>query len=163
MKVTYLQMFHWQPIVLEPPVPSVLVQQLHQPSVQAYRQLYNGVGGDYGWTDRNRMNDESLRRIITDPAIEIHRLSVGQQTAGYCELDERQPDEVQLAYFGLMPKFIGRGLGKYFLDWTLQHAWSRGPRRVWVHTCTGDHPAALPNYLRAGFEVYREEPVERVP
>ena len=59
--------------------------------------------------------------------------------------------------FGLMPEFLGQGLGRYFLQWTIDRAWSYSPRRFWLHTCTKDHPAALPNYLKAGFAIYKEE------
>jgi GNAT superfamily N-acetyltransferase len=159
MKVTYLEMFHWKPTPLEPPLPEVRVQPESALSVSDYRDLYNGVGRDYGWNDRNRMDDSLLQAILSDPGVEVHRLLVAERSAGYSELDRRQADEVQIAYFGLMADFIGKGLGKYFLDWTVARAWSYGPRRVWVHTCTHDHPAALPNYLRAGFRIYREEEV----
>jgi GNAT superfamily N-acetyltransferase len=60
-------------------------------------------------------------------------------------------------HFGLMPEFIGQGLGRYFLRWAIGRAWSYGPRRFWLHTDTKDHPAALPNYLKAGFDIYKEE------
>jgi hypothetical protein len=59
--------------------------------------------------------------------------------------------------FGLIREFIGQGLGKYFLQWTIDKAWSYSPKRFWLHTCTKDHPAALPNYLKAGFAIYKEE------
>ena len=59
--------------------------------------------------------------------------------------------------FGLLPGFIGQGLGRYFLQWAIDRAWSYQPRRFWLHTCTKDHPAALPDYLKAGFAVYKEE------
>ena len=59
--------------------------------------------------------------------------------------------EIELVQFGLVPEFIGQGLGKYFLNWTIDKAWSYDPRRFWLHTCTLDHKAALPNYLKAGF------------
>jgi len=77
--------------------------------------------------------------------------------AGYAELDRRQPLEVELAYFGLMPEFIGRGLGGFMLNWTVHRAWSSEPRRVWLHTCTLDHPQALAVYQKAGFEIYQRE------
>jgi GNAT superfamily N-acetyltransferase len=77
------------------------------------------------------------------------------------ELDRRTPGEIELAYFGLFPQFIGNGLGKYLLAWALRQAWSYGPRRVWVHTCDLDHEAALPTYLNAGFTVYAEKMVEQ--
>ena len=65
-------------------------------------------------------------------------------------------DEVELVQFGLTPEFIGQGLGKWFLQWTIDRAWSYEPTRFWLHTCTKDHPAALPNYLKAGFTIYKE-------
>ena len=77
--------------------------------------------------------------------------------AGYAALDRRIEGEIELMQFGLMPEFIGQGLGQYFLQWTIDKAWSYRPRRFWLHTCTKDHPAALPNYLKAGFAVYKEE------
>ena len=56
-----------------------------------------------------------------------------------------------------MPAFIGQRLGPYFLQWAIDKAWSYQPRRFWPHTCTLDHKAALPNYLKAGFRTYKEE------
>jgi hypothetical protein len=76
-------------------------------------------------------------------------------------LDRRQPDEVEIVQFGLMGPFIGQGLGKYFLQWTIDRAWSYQPRRVWLHTCTLDHPVALPNYLKAGFVITKKEEIRR--
>ena len=77
--------------------------------------------------------------------------------AGFAELDRRIEGEIELAQFGLMPEFIGQGLGRYFLRWAIDKAWSYGPRRFWLHTDTKDHPGALPNYLKAGFAIYKEE------
>ena len=128
--VTYLQMFSWVPVEPTPPCQGVRVERLRLPPVEMYRQLYNGVGQDYDWTDRNRMEDEALRAVIHHPAVEIHRLLVEGQTAGFCELDGRQPDEIELAYFGLFRQFIGQGLGKFFLTWALRQAWSQQPRRT---------------------------------
>ncbi len=85
----------------------------------------------------------------------------GGVPAGFAELDRRIEGEIELVQFGLMPEFIGQGLGRYFLQWAIDKAWSYHPRRFWLHTCTKDHPAALPNYLKAGFVVYKEEVVEQ--
>ena len=81
--------------------------------------------------------------------------------AGFAELDRRIEGEIELAQFGLMPEFIGQGLGRYFLRWAIDKAWNYGPRRFWLHTDTKDHPAALPNYLKAGFAIYKEEVKDR--
>ena len=56
----------------------------------------------------------------------------------------------------LIGDFIGQGLGKYFLQWTIDKAWSYQPKQFWLHTCTLDHPVALPNYLKAGFTIFKE-------
>jgi GNAT superfamily N-acetyltransferase len=161
-KPTYLEMLAPAAIEMPAPLPGIRVERLHAPTVEAYRSLYNRVGELFHWTDRNRMPDDDLLRIIGDKAVEIDVLYVDDEPAGYVELDRRTEGQIELAYFGLFPQFIGRGLGKYFLAWAVARAWSFGPRRVWVHTCDLDHAAALPNYLRAGFAIYEEQMVEQI-
>ena len=114
------------------------------------------------WVDRNRLADTDLQAILDDPRIEIYLLQVDRQPAGYAELDRRITDQVELAYFGLFPQFVGQGLGKYFLGWIVHRAWQGQPRRVWVHTCDLDHPAALHTYLQAGFQIYDERFIDQV-
>ena len=77
--------------------------------------------------------------------------------AGYFELRHDRLNDVEITYFGLAPKFIGRGLGGYLLTVALKQAWALSPHRVWVHTCSRDHASALPNYQARGFKIYREE------
>ena len=154
-KTTYLEMR--SPADLRPvtaPGPGITVEALPSPTVDCYRSYYRSVGADYNWVNRLRMEDDALRQIIHDEGVEIYALRCDGQPAGFSELDRRQAGEIELAYFGLFPSFIGRGLGKYFLWWTVDRAWSYQPRRVWLHTCDLDHPAALPNYQKAGFRVY---------
>ena len=75
--------------------------------------------------------------------------------AGYFELDDQDGD-VEIAYFGLLPQFLGKGLGGGFLTAAVEKAWEMGAARVWVHTCSLDHPNALKNYQARGFQIYRE-------
>ena len=161
-KTTYLEMS--APPGNDPPAPpaSTRIERLQSPSMAEYRFLYNGVGAAFQWVDRNLMPDDVLLRIIGDEAVEIHVLHVDGRPAGFVEFDRRTPGQVELAYFGLFPDFIGKGLGKYFLSWAVAKAWSFAPRRVWVHTCDLDHEAALPNYLQAGFSTYDERLLEQV-
>jgi len=133
----------------------------HKPTVAYYRFLYNSVGRDWNWTSRGKHSDPDLARLIQDPREEMHVLFVEGVPAGFAELDRRAHDEIELVQFGLVPEFIGQGLGKYFLQWTIDKAFSHHPRRFWLHTCTDDHPAALPNYVKAGFTIYKEETKER--
>ena len=135
----------------------VTVQRAERPTVSFYRYLYDTVGADWDWYERRRLSDDALAGIVHDDAVEVHVLYVRGTPAGYAELDRRVEGEVEIAYFGLVPDYIGRGLGPALLDWALERAWSYRPRRVWLHTCSLDHPKALAVYRRAGFEVYDRE------
>src|SRR5262249_47171953 len=122
-----------------------------------YRAIYDAVGGRWNWTSRKRLSDTELAEILGDPRVEIHELLVNGIQAGFAELDGRVPGEIELKQFGLVPEFIGQGLGRYFLNWVMDRAFSQALRRFWLHTCTEDHPGALSNYLKAGFVVYMTE------
>jgi GNAT superfamily N-acetyltransferase len=119
------------------------------------------VGRDYDWTTRSKLSDAELAALLNDPRLEVHVLTADGAPAGFAELDRREEGEVELVQFGLLPEFIGQGLGRYFLQWAIDRAWGYGPRRFWLHTDTKDHPAALPNYLKAGFAVFKEEVKDR--
>jgi GNAT superfamily N-acetyltransferase len=155
--VYYLEMLSQPQRVLPPPRDGLSVVHAAQPTVAYYRFLYDTVGGPWQWRSRKRLSDEELARLLADPLDEVHVLHVAGVPAGFAELDRRTEGEIELVQFGLMPEFIGQGLGKYFLQWTVDRAWSYGPRRLWLHTCTFDHPNALPNYLNAGFRLYKQE------
>jgi GNAT superfamily N-acetyltransferase len=154
---TYLQMFAQPQRVVPPPRSGLAVVHARKPSVAYYRFLYDAVGRDYDWTSRKKLSDAELASLLHDPRLEVHVLMADGSPAGFAELDRRTEGEIELVQFGLMPEFIGQGLGKYFLQWTIDKAWSYQPKRFWLHTCTNDHPAALPNYLKAGFAVYKED------
>jgi GNAT superfamily N-acetyltransferase len=164
VKVTYLQMLARPPArVVPPPCDDLIVLHARHPSVAYYRFLYDAVGRPWQWLSRRKLTDEQLAAVIHDPRDEVHVLHVEGVPAGFAELDRRQEGEIELVQFGLTPEFIGRGLGKYFLQWTVDRAWSYGPKRFWLHTCSLDHPVAIPNYQKAGFVVYKEGMTARGP
>lgn len=158
--VTYLEMTA-RPV--RPPVPApagkLALMRAERCTTAFYRFLYDTVGGPWLWFERRLWSDERLAAWIERPEVEILVLHVGGVPAGFYELDHGAASEVELAYFGLMPEFIGRGYGAYLLRAAVDGAWQRNPRRLWVHTCTFDHPRALGAYQRAGFVVYRREPI----
>ena len=156
-KTTYLQMFDHPERVVSPPREGLAIVRAMKPTVAYYRFLYDAVGRDYDWTSRKKLSDAELAALLNDPRLEVHVLMAEGVPAGFAELDRRIEGEIELVQFGLVPEFIGQGLGRYFLQWTIDKAWSYRPERFWLHTCTQDHPAALPNYLKAGFSIYKEE------
>lgn len=154
---TYLEMFSPPERQVPPLLGGVTVRHVVEPSVEFYRAVYDAVGGRYNWTSRKRLADAALAEILDDPRVEIHELLVNGVQAGFAELDGRIQGEIELKQFGLVPEFIGRGLGRHFLHWVVGRAFCHAARRFWLHTCTADHPGALPNYLKAGFVVYKTE------
>ena len=135
----------------------VRVEQVDGCPASFYRYLYAEVGRAYRWVDRLGWTDDEIRRHLDDPAISLWLLSVRRAPAGYFELKAGTDGSVEIAYFGLLPEFIGRGYGKHLLTEAAERAWALAPRRVWLHTCSLDDPAALPNYRARGFRPFREE------
>ncbi len=125
-----------------------------KPDIVAYRALYSAVGGAWRWRDRLIMPDDELRAALHSPDCSVYVLTVEGAQAGYFEL-EQQGDSTEIAYFGLLPAFHGRGLGKHLLSAAIAQAWDDGTHHLWVHTCNLDAPAALDNYLKRGFTVYK--------
>jgi GNAT superfamily N-acetyltransferase len=160
-RVTYLEMLAPPQTIIPPPRNDLAVIHARMPTLAYYRFLYDSVGGAYHWTSRKKLTDAELAALIHDPKMENHVLFVDGVPAGFAELDRRIEGEIELVQFGLVPEFIGQGLGRYFLHWAIHKAWSYNPRRFWLHTCTLDHPAALPNYLKAGFVAFKEEIKQR--
>jgi len=148
----------------KPPRMGIRVVEARRITASFYRYLYETVGAAWCWTGRRLLNDEELLRRLHAPGIELHVLWADGVPAGFVELAVDEPPVVWLCYFGLVPEFIGRGLGRFLLDWAVDRAWDMGAAEVRVQTCDLDHPAALPNYMRAGFELDSErfEPIEVV-
>lgn len=158
--VTYLQMTSPDRCGVAPAwTEGTTIRRAERPTVSFYRYLYDTVGADWDWYERRRLSDDALAAIVHNDAVEVYVLYVRGVPAGYVELDRRIEGEVEIAYFGLVPEYIGRRLGPALLGWSLERAWSYDPRRVWLHTCSLDHPKALAVYRRAGFEVYDREVV----
>jgi len=159
--VYYLQMFAHNGRYVLAPRAGLSVVRAVEPTVRYYRFLYNAVGEEYRWLSRRKMPDDTLSGVIRDPRCEVQVLYVDGTPAGFAELDRRKPDDIELVQFGLMREFLGQGLGRWFIQWVVDRVWSYQPRRFWLHTCTLDHPAALPNYHKAGLQLYKEEVIQR--
>lgn len=122
------------------------------------RRFYRDVGGSWNWTDKLVWSADDWRRYVCRDALTTWVGRLGDEPVGYFELESQPEGNVEIAYFGLLPPFIGRGLGGAFLSAAIERAWELpGMRRVWVHTCTDDHQHALDNYRKRGFEVFKTE------
>ncbi|MEO5814381.1 MAG: GNAT family N-acetyltransferase [Gemmatimonadaceae bacterium] len=123
----------------------------------AYRAIYTLVGERWQWRDRLLMHDQALADYLASANVHIWLLTVGGEDAGYFELQQYSDKSVEIMYFGLVPRFMGQGLGGWMLTRSAEEAFALGARLVTLHTCTLDAPTALPNYLARGFTISRTE------
>jgi GNAT superfamily N-acetyltransferase len=153
---------------IEPDVPLQLVRW-NQCAPERYRLLYRRIGAPWLWWSRLALDDAALAAILHDPAVELYAvIDRARVEIGILELDFRQPEACEIAFFGFVPKATGQGFGKWLMRRALQRAWTGGEAardiaRVWVHTCTLDDPRAVAFYQRQGFvpvarfvEVFRD-------
>src|SRR3954464_5005535 len=158
---TYLEMLSPEDLRPAPgPQSEPRIERIQECPVSFFRYLYQEVGRQFQWTDRLVWRDETVRLHLGTPGVSLWLMSWQGAPAGYFELKKHDDDSLEIAYFGLLPEFIGRGWGKHLLTAAVLSAWDLGTQRVWLHTCTLDHPAALPNYLKRGFRPVREEVYE---
>ncbi len=141
------------------PVPDSSIQFVRRDRIATdhYRRLYQAVGDRWHWHDRNAWSDDQLAAHLSSANISVWECVADDRTAGFFELAAHDDGSVEIAYFGLLEEFMGRGIGKAMLTRAAQQAWALGAARVWLHTCTLDSPRALPNYLARGFEKTRTE------
>jgi GNAT superfamily N-acetyltransferase len=133
---------------------SVIRCRIPEPDLNHF--FYTRVGRPWLWYGRLPWSRDDWSNWVCDPAVETYLALLDGTPAGYAEIHRQDEGNVELAYFGLLPSFIGRGLGGAFLARAVDLAWSGNTQRVWVHTCSLDHPAALNNYRARGFRLYRE-------
>ena len=151
------------------------IRELNSPNWKFNREMYFKVGEKWNWTDKRPWTDDQWKEYASDLSLRTFAAYFGGQIAGYYELkrtsdgghpqsgretqivEQKAKAEIEIAYFGLLPDFIGRGLGGVLLTSAIESAWSwlPAPTRLWVHTCNRDHPAALANYQARGFQIYR--------
>jgi GNAT superfamily N-acetyltransferase len=134
------------------------------PCPELNRFLYTAVGGRWWWYSRLSWDYARWLAYLDRLELETWVAYVSGTPAGYFELERQHDAAVELAYFGLLPRFIGKGIGGNLLTAAITRAWEVGARHVWVHTCTLDHPQALSNYQARGFRIVRvEERLEELP
>lgn len=124
--------------------------------------LYQLVGENWQWLDKLEWTTEQWREYSEHEDLRTWMARSQGSIAGYFEL-KKQPDNVtELAYFGLAPAFVGKGMGGYLLTEAVNQAWLWAPTdSVIVNTCSLDHPSALSNYQSRGFTIYREETIKQ--
>jgi GNAT superfamily N-acetyltransferase len=155
--VTCLEMFAPPERRADPPESGFLLERLTASQPDRYRALFRRIGEPYLWFSRLLLNDAQLRDILADEAIEAFALRHDSEDAGILELDFRTPNECELSFFGVVESLVGSGAGRWLMNRAMESAWSKSISRMWVHTCSLDHPSAVPFYIRSGFRPFKRQ------
>lgn len=154
--VTSLEMVARPPRRTDPPdVEGFSLEEIGRADVARYLAVYRLLGERWMWFSRLVKPLEELQAILSDPAVEFFAVRFAGRDVGLLELDFREPNEGELAFFGLDESVVGKGAGRWLMNRALERAWSRPIGRFWVHTCTLDHQGAVEFYQRSGFTAFK--------
>lgn len=153
--ITYLEMNSREE--LRPSASVVKVCRRYTRDAGFSRSLYADVGGEYNWIERSNWTGDQWLERLASPNVETWLAYDEGEVAGFFELEMQDGGNVEIVYFGLLPRCVGSGLGGAMLTAAVQRAWDMGASRVWLHTSSLDHPHALPNYRARGFQAYRRD------
>jgi GNAT superfamily N-acetyltransferase len=154
--VTHLEMTE-RPVLAHDPLGAWTLRKAETPDLDWFRDLFRRIGEEWLWRSRLQMPDAELAAIIRSPQVEVYALVHNGRDEGLLELDFSIPGQCELVFFGVTASLIGSGASRWLMNRALELAWSRPVARVWLHTCTFDHPAALPFYQRSGFRPFRRQ------
>jgi len=139
-------------------VPSnVKIEKIENMGVAQYREMFLAVGSEWGWSGRLILPDEELQQELLRNSLEIYKLFYNNQFAGFAEIDCANSKEIEILYFGLIPEFIGKGLGRLLMNFIKNRAKNFSPSMLFLHTCNHDHPKALTFYQKSGFVLFNTE------
>jgi GNAT superfamily N-acetyltransferase len=153
--VTYLEMFAPPAAGLEPDRADLVFRRVADPDAGWYRATIRSIGEKWLWFSPLVMPEAKLVALLRNPLLEVHALERDGETVGIAELDRRIAGEVEISFFGVAGSEIGTGAARLLMNRALERAFRDRTRRVWLHTCTFDHPAAVPFYLRSGFRPFK--------
>ena len=138
------------------------IEKVEHADFQLNKFFYKNIGKKHRWTDRLVWSENDWIKYVSSPKVETFILKIEKDLAGYFELiNHANPQEIEIAYFGLLEEYHNKKLGGYFLSEAIKQSFlKKNINRVWVHTCTLDHENALKNYIARGMKIYKKETIE---
>ncbi len=141
----------------DPPSVNLKLDRLDATQLDRYRTLFRRVGERYLWFSRLTLSDAQLLDLLRDDKVEAYAVRSDGEDAGILELDFRTEGECEIMFFGVIESLVGNGAGRWLMNRAIERAWSKPIRRFFLHTCSLDHPNALPFYIRSGFRPYKRQ------
>jgi hypothetical protein len=138
------------------------IEKVEPADFQLNKFFYKNIGKKHRWTDRLVWSENDWIKYVSSPKVETFILKIENDFAGYFELiNHANPQEIEIAYFGLLEEYHNKKLGGYFLSEAIKQSFlKKNINRVWAHTCTLDHENALKNYIARGMKIYKKETIE---
>ena len=156
IKVWYLEITEEEEFIPSEVVTNLSLEPTDDAAINT--QFYREVGGDWQWVDRLNWTDNQWEKWVSRENLRTWVAHLGAEAAGYVEMEIQEGGNIEIVYFGLLPLMIGKGIGGGMLSLAVQEAWKiKGTKRVWLHTCSEDHPHALGNYEKRGFRLFKTE------
>jgi GNAT superfamily N-acetyltransferase len=161
VKIFHLEMCHQDDFRPSDSRSGLVLEVVEPADPEFNRRFYRSVGALWNWTDRLSWSLDTWQKYLARDGVLTFVGRLNGEELGFVELEAQAGGSVEIVYFGLLPEFIGQGLGGALLSAAVGRAWEvRDTKRVWVHTCSQDHENALSNYLARGFELFRTEEEE---
>ncbi len=136
-------------------IPGLRVEWMETRCPEFNKFLHMTVGYNHRWGGRTDWSQEYWYNHVNRDEMETWVAYMQGTPAGYFELEKIPTGEVNILSFGLLPQFIGKGIGGHVLTKAIERAWDMGASKVQVGTCSHDHPHALKNYEARGFHIQR--------
>ncbi|MDA7861345.1 GNAT family N-acetyltransferase [Akkermansiaceae bacterium] len=156
IKVWYLEITEEEEFIPSEVVTNLSLEPTDDAAINT--QFYREVGGDWQWVDRLNWTDNQWEKWVSRENLRTWVAHLGAEAAGYVEIEIQEGGNIEIVYFGLLPLMIGKGIGGGVLSLAIREAWKiKGTQRVWLHTCSEDHPHALGNYEKRGFRLFKTE------
>ena len=144
------------------PHANLSIELLKKENFDLNKFFYKQIGKKYQWIDRLIWDDLTWQKYTSNDNLKTYILKYNNNLVGYFELIlNKELKECEIAYFGILEEFFDKGFGGYLLSEAIKFAFDLNVKRVWVHTCTLDHPNAIKNYKSRGMKIFKNETLER--
>ena len=114
------------------------------------RNLFTAIGTPWLWSSAF-VSKQDRTVGSARPSKDTYFANLERRSIGIVAFEGRDGRDVEITWFGLTPEATGRKLGRRVMAAALALAWRAAPDRVWLHTCSFDHPAAVRFYSGCGF------------
>ena len=144
------------------PLENLKIELINPENFELNKFFYKQIGKNYQWVDRLVWSNFTWHKYTSNKNLRTYILKENEDLAGYFELiHNKESNDCEIAYFGILEEFSSQGFGGYLLSEAIKIGLKLEVQRVWVHTCSLDHPNAILNYKSRGMQVFKSEVLER--